>query len=294
MLIRVGFDVIFELPAPAPVLTNLNLHPSRLTSVRRAEALRVEPTAAHLSQYTDDFGNTCGRLHAPAGRLRLYNDAIVEDGGWPDELGVGAVQHPIEHLPPDVLQFLLASRYCEVDLLKDTAWQLFSNCPPGWMLAQQIVNWVHNNVTFGYQFARNTKGAADVFRERQGVCRDFAHLAVTFCRCMNIPARYVTGYLGDIGVPWSPAPMDFSAWFEVYLGGRWWTMDARHNTPRIGRVLMARGRDATDVALTTIFGQANLVQFKVWTDDVTSAGVHGSAGNATPAVMANPSGVSYS
>jgi transglutaminase-like putative cysteine protease len=270
MLIRVGFDVIFDLPAPAPVLLNLNLHPSRLTSVRKPESLRVEPASATVSQYTDTFGNTCGRLHAPAGRLRLYNDAVVEDGGWPDELGCGAVRHPVESLPPDVLQFLLASRYCEVDLLKDVAWELFKNVPPGWVLAQEICNWVHNNVMFGYEHARVTKSAADVYRERKGVCRDFTHLAVTFCRCMNIPARYVTGYLGDIGVPASPAAMDFSAWFEVYLGGRWWTMDARHNTPRIGRVLMARGRDATDVALTTAFGAANLVQFHVWTDEISS------------------------
>lgn len=271
MLIRVGFDVIFDLPAPAPVLLNLNLHPSRLPSVRRNEALRVEPAAAHISQYTDTFGNTCGRLHAPAGRLRLFNDAVVEDGGWPDELGVGAERHPIEHLPPDVLQFLLGSRYCEVDLMKDIAWQLFKDVPPGWPLAQAISNWVHNNVTFGYHFARVTKSAADVYRERQGVCRDFTQLAITFCRCMNIPARYATGYLGDIGVPADPNPMDFSAWYEVYLGGRWWTMDARHNHPRVGRVLMARGRDATDVALTTAFGQATLVQFNVWTNEVSAA-----------------------
>ena len=267
MLIRIGFDVIFDLPAPSAMLLMLNLHPSRHTSVRKPEAVRVEPDVPIL-QYTDTFGNTCGRLHASAGVLRLYNDAVVEDGGWHDELGVGAERHPVDQLPPDVLQFLLASRYCEVDLMKDIAWQLFSTVPPGWVLAQAICNWVHNNVTFGYQHARNTRTAFEVHRERVGVCRDFTHLAITFCRAMNIPARYATGYLGDIGVPAVPCPMDFSAWFEVYLGGRWWTMDARHNTPRIGRVLMARGRDATDVALTTAFGVANLRQFKVWTDQI--------------------------
>ena len=270
MLIRVGFDVAFDLPAPSPFLLMLNLHPSRLPSVRRPEHIKVEPQSATITQYTDTFGNTCGRLMAPAGRLRLYNDAVVEDHGFPDELGVWAGQHPIDQLPPDVLQFLLPSRFCEVDLMKDIAWELFKNNPPGWPLAQAISNWVHANVEFGYQHARVTKTAAEVYRERQGVCRDFTHLGVTFCRAMNIPARYVTGYLGDIGVPYNPAPMDFSAWMEVYLGGRWWTMDPRHNATRIGRVLMARGRDATDVALTTAFGVANLTQFNVWTHEVNT------------------------
>ncbi|MBC7784353.1 MAG: transglutaminase family protein [Burkholderiales bacterium] len=267
MLIRVGFDVVFDLPAPTAMLMMLNLHPSRLPTVRQQESVRVEPDVPVL-QYTDAFGNTCGRLHAPAGTLRLSNDAVVEDTGYPDVMGFGAVRHPIEQLPPDVLPFLLASRYCEVDLLKDTAWQLFSHYPPDWSLAHAICNFVHNHLTFGYQYARNTRTASEGYRERVGVCRDFTHLAVTLSRCMNIPARYVTGYLGDIGIPPVPAPMDFSAWYEVYLGGKWWTMDARHNTPRIGRVLMARGRDATDVALTTAFGSANLRKFVVWTDEV--------------------------
>ena len=271
MLIRVGFDVIFDLPAPLVMLTNLNLHSSRLPTVQRPEAIRVEPAGAILTQYTDAFGNTCGRVQAPAGQLRLTNDAVVLDGGLPDEMDFNAFQHPIEQLPPDVLQFLLSSRYCEVDLVKDRAWNLFGHVNKGWNLAQYIVQWVHDNVTFGYQYARSTKGAHDVLTEQQGVCRDFAHTAITLCRAMNIPARYATGYLGDIGVPRSASPMDFSAWFEVFLGGRWWTMDARHNKPRIGRVLMARGRDATDVALTTAFGPSRLTQFKVWTDEVQSA-----------------------
>lgn len=246
------------------MLLVLNVHPSQFPRLRGLEALRVEP---HVPMwfYTDAFGNTCSRVLAPAGRFRLYNDAVVEDDGSPDEIDPSAVQYPVEQLPPDVLQFLMASRYCEVDLLKGAAWQHFSNAAPGWPRVQAICDWCHNNVTFGYQFADATKSAAGVYRERKGVCRDFTHLAITFCRCLNIPARYATGYLGDIGVPADPAPMDFSAWFEVYLGGRWWTMDARHNTPRIGRVLMARGRDAVDVALTTAFGVANLESFQVWT-----------------------------
>ena len=179
-----------------------------------------------------------------------------------------AIQHPIPDLPLDVLPYLLASRYCEVDRLSDIAWELFGQTPEGWGRAQAICDWVHNHVQFGYEFARPTKSAYDVYEERRGVCRDFTHLALTFCRCMNIPARYATGYLGDIGVQVSPSPMDFSGWFEVYLGGRWYTFDARHNVPRIGRVVMARGRDAVDVALTTSFGSSSLVKFVVWTDEV--------------------------
>ncbi|HYE17907.1 MAG TPA: transglutaminase family protein [Tepidisphaeraceae bacterium] len=267
MLIRIGYDVVFDLPAPTPMILMLSVHPSRFGSLRAAEALRVEPWVP-MTPYVDTFGNACGRITAQPGKLRLCNDATVYDDGQPDRAGWDARQHLIDELPNEVLQFLLPSRYCEVDLLKDTAWQLFSGAAPGWGRAQAVCDWVHANVTFGYPFARNTRTAAEVYKERQGVCRDFMHLAITFCRALNIPARYATGYLGDIGVPGVPSPMDFSAWFEVYLGGQWWTMDARHNKPRIGRVLMARGRDAVDVALTTAFGVATLEKFTVWTDQV--------------------------
>ena len=270
MFIRVGFDIEFDLPAPAPMLLMLNLHPSRVPTVVRPEALRVEPFTP-VSFYYDAFGNSCGRLLAPAGLVRLANDAVVSDHGRPDEVRREANQHLIQDLPPDSLQFLLASRFCEVDLLKDVAWKLFSGTRPGWDRVQAVCDFVHGHLTFGYASARVTRTAAEAYRERVGVCRDFAHLAVTFCRCMNIPARYATGYLGDIGVPKDPAPMDFSAWFEAYLDGRWWTFDARHNKPRAGRVVMARGRDAVDVALTTTFGVANLKKFLVWTDEVPGA-----------------------
>ena len=269
VLIRIGYDVAFSLPAPTPMLLVLNVHPSRFQSLRGLEEMHVEPYTP-MWFYTDSFGNTCSRILAPAGQIRFTNNAVVEDSGQPDPLAPNAIQYPVEQLPHEVLQFLMASRYCEVDLLKDTAWKLFSHVPPGWARAQAVCDWVHSNVEFGYQFARSTKTAAETYQERKGVCRDFTHLAVTFCRCLNIPSRYVTGYLGDIGVPADPAPMDFSAWFEVYLGGNWWTMDARHNQPRIGRVLMARGRDAVDVALTTAFGVAELKTFKVWTHEIAS------------------------
>ena len=270
MLIRLGYEIAFDLPAPTPMLLVLHVHPSRSDALRAPDRVRVEP-AVPVEEFTDAFGNRCGRILAPAGTLRLSNDTLVEDSGLPDPVCPEAGQHPVEELPPEVLPFLLASRYCEVDRLNDVAWGLFGQAPTGWGRVQAVCDWVHDNVRFGYEFARPTKTAYDVYTERQGVCRDFMHLAVTFCRCLNIPARYATGYLGDIGVPPAPFPMDFSAWFEAYLGGRWHTFDARHNVPRIGRVLMARGRDATDVALTTSFGTTCLKTFVVRTEEAREA-----------------------
>ena len=268
MFIRIGYDLLFNLPAPTTMLLMLSVHPSRFLSLRGREQTTVEPFVP-VTPYLDAFGNASGRVTAPAGLLRFRNDAVVYDSGQLDEVDPFARQHQIEELPVDALQFLLPSRYCEVDLLKEVAWDLFSRAGTGCELVQAICDWVHGNVTFGYEFASATKSAMDVYNERKGVCRDFTHLAIAFCRCMNIPARYATGYLGEIGVPPAP-PGDFSAWFEVYLGDRWWTRDARHNARRIGRVLMATGRDATDVALTTAFGVAELKQFTVWTDEVDS------------------------
>lgn len=267
MLIQVGYEMIFDVPAPAPMVLMLATHPDRDPTIRRPGRMRVEPDVP-VEEYLDGFGNRCARILAKPGRLRLYDDLLVEDSGLPDPVVPDAKQHPIQDLPSDVLVYLLGSRYCEVDKLSDIAWSLFGQTPEGWGRAKAICDWVHNHVTFGYQYARSTKTAYDVYVEKQGVCRDFTHLALTFCRCMNIPARYTTGYLGDIGVPKSPNPMDFSGWFEVYLGGRWHTFDARHNKPRIGRIVMARGRDAVDVALTTSFGTTRLEKFTVWTDEV--------------------------
>jgi transglutaminase-like putative cysteine protease len=221
-----------------------------------------------VSEYTDVFGNRCGRLLVPAGRVRFWNDAIVEDSGQPDHLNPAAEQHEIYALPDETLTFLMASRYCEVDRMVDIAWQLFGTLPKGWARVQAICDFVHGHIKFDYFQARSTRTAYEAYQERVGVCRDFTHLAVTFCRCLNIPARYCTGYLGDIGVPSTPGPMDFSAWFEVYLGGHWYTFDPRNNTPRIGRVLMAYGHDAADVALLTSFGPSRLERFTVWTNEV--------------------------
>jgi transglutaminase-like putative cysteine protease len=269
MLIRVGYDIEFEIPAPVPMVAMLNVHPSRIADLREPDELRLTPEAP-LETYRDSFGNICSRFVAPAGQIRLYNSTLVEDSGAPDPVNPAARQSPVQDLPPDVLRFLLASRYCEVDQLMDTAGALFGGAAPGWSVVQAVCDWVHANITFGYHFASPTKTARDVYADRCGVCRDFQHLAVTFCRCMNVPARYASGYLGDIGVP-ATLPMDFSAWFEAYLENRWWTFDARHNFPRIGRVLMATGRDAADVAITTSFGPNTLKNFTVVTDEVKPA-----------------------
>lgn len=269
MLIRLGYEIVFHAPAPTPMLLLLYTHPSRAETLKRPDRIQTDPEVP-VEEILDCYGNRCGRIVLPTGAVRLWNNTLVEDSGEPDSLHPDATQHPVEELPAEVLPFLLASRYCEVDRLSEVAWNLFNQTQPGWPRVQAICDWVHNHVHFGYQFARPTKTAHDVYTERQGVCRDFTHLAVTFCRCLNIPARYATGYLGDIGIPPAPCPMDFSAWFEVYLGGRWHTFDARHNMPRIGRVLMARGRDAVDAALTTSFGTTELISFKVWTDEVVN------------------------
>ena len=270
MKLRVGCDLTYEFAAPTPVVLMLNVHPTRAADVLLPDLVRVAPLRP-LAVYADMFGNTCCRLVAPAGDLRIVTDTIVTDSGLPDDVAPDARQHAVSELPHEALMFLMGSRYCEVDKLNDIAWSLFGHTGEGWARVQAIVDFVHHHITFDYMQARVTKSAFDVFHERSGVCRDYAHLAVAFCRCMNIPARYATGYLGDIGVPFDPAPMDYSAWFEVFLGGRWYTFDARHNEPRIGRIVIAYGRDAADVAITTTFGWHRLKSFTVWTDEVTEA-----------------------
>jgi transglutaminase-like putative cysteine protease len=270
MFIRIGYELVFTLPAPAALSLLLSVLPNRVPDLRVSDALSVSPELP-VSNYLDTFGNRAARIFAPAGTLRLCSDAIVEDSGLPLPISLEAIQHPIQDLPVECLQFLLPSRYCEVDRLQDIAWKLFGQTPPGWARVQAICDWVHANVEFGYKYARPTKTAYDVYEERQGVCRDFTHLAVTFCRCMNIPTRYATGYLGDIGVPVDENPMDFSACFQCYLGGQWHTFDARHNTRRIGWILMATGRDAADCAITTTFGFSQLDKFVVWADEVPSS-----------------------
>jgi transglutaminase-like putative cysteine protease len=266
MILRLGYDIEFEIPTPVAMVGLLNVHPSRVADLRAPDELSVSP-ATVVESFIDSFGNRCTRFLAQPGALRLSNSTLIYDAGIPDAVNTAASEIPPQELPRDVLRYLYNSRYCEVDRFSTIALELFGSVPKGWARVQAVCDWVHAKVSFGYQYARPTKSALDVFTERFGVCRDFQHLAVTMCRALNIPARYATGYLGDIGVPPSPDPMDFSAWFEAYLENRWWTFDARHNHPRLGRVLMATGRDASDVAITTSFGIANLRQFTVVSEE---------------------------
>jgi transglutaminase-like putative cysteine protease len=273
MIIRAGFEAAFDFAGPTAVVLMGYVHPSRAVTIRKLMPLSVEPHA-DVFQYFDLYGNLCGRTVVPAGRVVFRTDASIEDDGKTDVQVWNALQHRVQDLPNDVLLYLLASRYCEVDSeLRDTAWSLFGHLPAGWPLVQAVCDFVNRHIRFDYQQARANRTALEVYRERAGVCRDYMHLAITFCRSLNIPARYCTGYLGDIGVPPLPYPMDFSAWFEVYLGSAWHAFDARNNTPRIGRILMARGRDAADVALTTTFGRNELCSFQVWTDEIPGTGL---------------------
>ena len=267
MFLRIGYELQFDLAAPTHMLLLLHTHPEHAASLQRPEVIATDPPT-RVDSFIDPFGNRAARLQASAGKLRINYDNVVADSGQLEPRINGQRVHPIDELPNDVLPYLLSSRYCEVDRMLAFAWDLFGKTPTTSDRVQAVMDWVKANVTFGYRYARVNKTAYDVWYERKGVCRDFQHLAIALLRALNIPARYATGYLGDIGVPPDGLPMDFSAWMEVFLGGRWWTLDARHNQPRIGRILMARGRDATDVALTTSFGPARLERFIVHMDEV--------------------------
>jgi transglutaminase-like putative cysteine protease len=266
MLIRAGYNIAFTTERPTPVLAALSIHPSRNKDLRTAQRIMTDPDIP-IYDYVDGFGNICSRLTLPPGSTTISTGFLIEDPFVPDIVAPQARQLPVEQLPDDVMVYLLGSRYCETDRLIETAWALFGGVAPGWAMAQAIVSFTHERIQFGYHTARPTKTAWDAYNEREGVCRDYAHLAITLCRCMNIPARYCTGYIGDMDLPAPVGDMDFSAWFEAYLDGSWYTFDARHNTPRKGRILMARGRDATDAALTTAFGAAILTRFDIYTDE---------------------------
>jgi transglutaminase-like putative cysteine protease len=270
MKIHAGYQISYDCPQPTPMILQLSVHPSRLNDLVNPDRIRLAPPLP-ANTYHDSFGNFCHVIRPAAGRLTMSADFVAHDDGAPDTIAPQARQLALEELPVDVLIFLLGSRYCETDRLMTIAWSLFGKHPRGWPLVQAICDFVHDRIAFGYAHANPTRTAFDAYTEQRGVCRDFAHLAVALCRCMNVPARYCTGYLGDIGVPPDEAAMDFSAWFEAYLGDRWYTFDARHNAPRIGRILMARGRDATDVAMVTSFGPCTLVGFSVITEKVASA-----------------------
>lgn len=267
---RLGFEMVYDCPAPTPMILALSVHHSRAADLVRPDRLVTHPPVP-VTAYHDMFGNWCSRIVAPPGRFVLSTDALINDSGLPDVVAPWAMQVPVEQLPEETLVYLLGSRYCETDQLSETAWQLFGHGPTGWARVQAICDFVHRHIEFGYHHARRTRTAWEAYNEGQGVCRDYAHLAIAFCRCMNIPARYCTGYLGDIRIPPIPAPMDFAGWFEAFLGDRWYTFDARNNTPRMGRVLMARGRDACDVALASTFGPNTLTSFTVRAEEVSPA-----------------------
>ena len=269
MKIRAGYEIAFECHQNVPMVLLLSVHPSRQNDLLSLHRIELSPSVPSRDGI-DLFGNVWTRFVAPAGRVEIRNDFLIEDSGLPDEVAPDARQWEVNDLPDDVFPFLYGSRYCDTQKLTDLAWSLFGPIAGGWQRVQAICDYVNHRIEFGYHHARCDRTASEGHQERIGVCRDFAHLAVTLCRCMNIPARYCTGYLGDIGVPKDPAPMDFSAWFEVFLDGKWYTFDARHNVPRIGRIVIARGRDAADVAISTQFGNATLAEFKVLTEEVDS------------------------
>ena len=278
MLVRLGYEIEITCDHPTEVIALLDPHPDHAGSIVKTSGLQFTSAVQHRT-YTDPYGNLCLRLTAPEGSTRLSRDSLVEVSGEPDSWDDMARECPVSTLPDEVLGYLLASRYCETDLMMAQAWELFGNVAPGWSRVRAIFDYVNRHLTFGYEHARPTRTASEAWRERVGVCRDFAHLAITLCRCMNIPARYANGYLGDIGVAPNPAPMDFNAWCEVWLEGRWFTLDARHNTPRIGRVVIARGRDATDIPLIHSFGPHQLTKFKVWTEELKDAAAPEASGS---------------
>ena len=267
MKIRFGYEIVHDVPNPTPMIILLGAHFTRASDIIKPDFMVTTPVVP-ITPYRDGFGNWCSRIVSPAGRMTLFADGVIRDSGLPDVITPNAPQHAVEDLPAETLVYLLGSRYCETDRLSELAWSLFERTPLGWPRVQAICDYVHNHIVFGYEHARATKTAWEAWNEGKGVCRDYAHLAIAFCRCMNIPARYCTGYLGDIGMPPPYGPMDFAGWFEVFLGGRWHTFDARNNMPRIGRILIAQGRDAADVPITHTFGPNTLVSFRVWTDEI--------------------------
>ncbi len=268
MRLHLGCRLSYSLPQPTPMILLLNVHYSRASDLEKPDLLLASP-AVPIESYRDGFGNWCSRLVAPAGEFTVWTEGVLRDAGTPDPADPTAEQHPVERLPVEVLTFLLPSRYCETDLVSDFAWRRFAGSPTGWERVQAVCDFVHQHVRFGYEHSRATRTAAETLNEGVGVCRDYAHLAITICRCLNIPARYCTGYVSDIGQPPPYPVMDFAAWMEVYLGGRWWVFDPRNNDVRFGRVLIAQGRDAADVPLTHSFGQHTLSSFQVWIDEVS-------------------------
>jgi transglutaminase-like putative cysteine protease len=270
MLIRFGCDIVITCAQDTPLICLLSVRPERLGDLVAPEVMSVMPQVPS-TLYFDLFGNTCRRIMVPAGQMRLSSTGVISDAGLPDAVDAAAGELAVQHLPDETLLYLQGSRYCETDRMSQQAWDLFGKLAPGWGRVQAICDFVHSLIAFDYAEARSTRTAMEAWREGKGVCRDYAHLAITLCRCLNIPARYVTGYLPDIGVPVT-GPMDYAAWMEVSLGGKWWTFDPRNNAQRIGRIKVAQGRDAADVPLIQSFGPHTLLSFTVVADEVVTAG----------------------
>lgn len=264
MRIEIGCHLGYQMQNDTPVIAMLNVHYSRFGSLERPDHLVTSP-AVPIATYRDAFGNWCSRMVAPAGNFSISTQGVIADTGEPDPADPAAIQHAVEDLPSEALVYLLGSRYCETDRLSEMAWDMFGSGPTGWARVQAICDYVHNHVRFDYMAADATQTALQTWERRTGVCRDFTHLAVALCRALNLPTRYCTGYVSDIGVPLPHDSMDFAAWMEVYLSGKWWTFDPRNNVPRRGRILIAHGRDATDVPLTQTFGPNLLTGFEVVT-----------------------------
>ena len=273
MRLKLGCALSYDLPQPTPMNLLLNVHSSRAKDIEIPDLMVTDPPVP-VEQFLDQFGNWCTRLVAPAGRFTIRVDGVIRDDGAPDPIGTGAVQHAVENLPAETLGFLLPSRYCDSDLLLDAAWTHFGGTAPGWARVHAVCTFVHNHIQFNYGHADATRTASKAYDDPRGVCRDYAHLAIAFCRALNIPARYCTGYISDVNQPQPWPAQDFAAWMEVYLGGRWWTFDPRNHDLRYGRVLVARGRDAADVSLTHSFGPHQLVDFTVWVDELPELPVY--------------------
>ncbi len=269
MRLRIGFDftIVSEIATPTAAIVRPRDSDAHALIDER---LTIEP-ALDLHRYQDSFGNLVWRWLAPAGTMTMRYDAIADRDRLPDEVLADLPGTPVSELPDEAIVYTLPSRYCPSDMVIGDAWNLFGATPDGWARVQAICDWAHANIAYGYGNSISTTSGYDAYLNRAGVCRDFAHIGVMFCRALNIPARYVYGYLPDIDVPYNPTPMDFHAWFEAYVGGAWRTFDARHNQPRVGRVVIARGRDAVDTAIMTSYGNSRLTGFTVWADEVNDA-----------------------
>ncbi|MFV9504658.1 MAG: transglutaminase-like domain-containing protein [Oscillochloridaceae bacterium umkhey_bin13] len=265
MHVQIGFELVLESGAPTPTVAITQACSTESQRILRPQ-LSLTPDVP-LRIYNDSFGNIVWRWTAPQGMQRIYYDAIAEVSPSDDLVLPDLPGTPVDQLPDETLIYTLPSRYCPSDLVLNDAWQLFGAVPDGWRRVQAICDWAYHSISYIAGSSTGATSGYDVYQSRRGVCRDFAHLGVMFCRALSIPARYVCGYLPDINVPVNPEPMDFHAWFEAYLGGAWHTFDARHNRPRTGRVVIARGRDAVDTAILTSYGASALTGMTVWANE---------------------------